>query len=67
MIKYTIFVLVIENTSVRHEPTYHNGIKVTAWWAWLVLKRLQIKMLRPGRHGRLRPLVSLADKNNIDT
>ena len=99
--KYTIFELVIENTSVRHEPTYHNGIKVpslviytcvkscsvhllrfisvhkyylhssnlavntivhighsswhrpicmlTAWWVWLVLKRLQIKKLRPGQ------------------
>ena len=27
---YTIFELVIENTSVRHEPTYHNGIEVSS-------------------------------------
>ena len=33
----------------------------------LSFKRLQIQMSRPGRHGRLRPLVRLADKNNIDT
>ena len=46
MNKYTKFELVIENTSVRHEPTYHNGIKVSSLVIYTCVKSCSVHLLR---------------------
>ena len=44
---YTIFELVIENTSVRHEPTYHNGIyNVSSLVIYTCVKSCSVLLLR---------------------
>ena len=43
---YTIFELVIENTSVRHEPTYHNGIEVSSLVIYTCVKPCSVHLLQ---------------------
>ena len=43
---YTIFELVIENTPVRHEPTYHNGIEVSSLVIYTCVKLCSIHLLQ---------------------
>ena len=46
MNKYTIFELVIENISGRHEPTYHNGIQVPSLVIYTCVKSCSVHLLR---------------------
>ena len=41
---YTIFELVIENTSVRHEPTYRNGIEVSSLVIYTCVKPCSVHL-----------------------
>ena len=43
---YTIFELVIENTLVRHEPTYHNGIEVASLVIYTCVKSCSVHLLQ---------------------
>ena len=43
---YTIFELVIENTSVRHEPKYHNGIEVSSLVIYTCVKPCSVHLLQ---------------------
>ena len=43
---YTIFELVIENTLVRHEPTYHNGIEVSSLVIYTCVKSCSVHLLQ---------------------
>ena len=50
---YTIFELVIENTSVRHEPTYHNGIEVSSLVIYTCVKPCSVHLLHITVHNTI--------------